>query len=104
MSGRLPRELGRSAAYGAFAAARAGGRVVGWAAAGGIIGRAVAHRLPDLPRKPATIGGALGGVLGCAVLILVAPPESETAWTRLLGAAVVGFAIGATMIVLDAAL
>jgi hypothetical protein len=69
------------------------GRVFGWILLGGILGFGMSYIIPNLPRRSALIAGAAGGLAGAIAFILAVSilPDSLA---RLLGAAILGSAIG----------
>lgn len=61
---------------------------------GGLIGAALGALVPNLPRRPAALAGAIAG-FGAAVLLLLAFGVSADVPGRMLGAMLIGAAIGA---------
>ena len=69
------------------------GRVLGWIILGAILGFGMSYVIPNLPRKNALFAGAAGGLAG-AIAFLIAVPVLPDLLARLLGAAILGAAIG----------
>jgi len=69
------------------------GRVFGWILLGAILGFGMSYVIPNLPRNKALIAGAAGGFAG-AVAFLISVPMFPDLLARLLGAAILGAAIG----------
>ena len=72
------------------------GRIAAWALLGALVGRGMSYFIPNLHARRAMIGGAIGGTLG-AVGFLAAAAQLNDLFGRLLGAAVLGFCIGAVV-------
>ncbi|HUY32919.1 MAG TPA: vWA domain-containing protein [Pirellulales bacterium] len=77
------------------------GRVAGWVILGALVGRGLAWFVPNLDSRRALAGGAAGGAVG-AIAFLAFSFMDETAG-RLLGAALLGAAIGAMLAFVEAA-
>jgi Ca-activated chloride channel homolog len=78
------------------------GMLMGWALLGGLLGRGLAAFVPNLGNLPAIIGGVVGGCAAAAgfagTSLLVGDLPG-----RLLGAALLGFCIGAMIALIEAA-
>jgi Ca-activated chloride channel homolog len=69
------------------------GQVVGWAVLGALVGLGLAFAVPNLPAHRSALAGAGGGAVGALAFLALTVGAGETAG-RLLGAAVLGTAIG----------
>ena len=69
------------------------GRIIGWTILGALVGRGMAFFVPNLNAGKAPIAGALGGAIGAIGFMFAAGLVFDIAG-RLLGAAILGFAIG----------
>ncbi|KAF0172208.1 MAG: hypothetical protein FD161_4099 [Limisphaerales bacterium] len=69
------------------------GQVIGWATLGALLGLGLAFAVPNLPGHRAALAGAGGGVLGALAFLALTGWVGETLG-RLLGAVVLGAAIG----------
>jgi hypothetical protein len=69
------------------------GRVFGWILLGGILGIGMSYVIPNLPRRNSLIAGCAGGLAG-AIAFIIAVPILPDFLARLLGAAILGAAIG----------
>jgi len=70
-------------------------RLIGWALAGAAAGYALGRWTPNLPRRGATRGGLLGGILAALAFSVISQPGDVTNVAgRVLGAALLGFCIG----------
>ena len=69
------------------------GRVFGWILLGAILGFGMSYLIPNLPRMKSLLAGAVGGLVG-AVAFLIAIPILPDLLARLLGASILGAAIG----------
>ncbi len=77
------------------------GFFVGWLLLGALLGFGVSFFIPNLDRKKAALAGLIGGGLG-AIGYLIASPIAE--WVgRAMGAAVLGFAIGLMVALVEVA-
>ena len=79
-------------------------RVICWGIAGGLLGLGLSFRIPNLGQIRGTGGGFVGGLLGgiLFVLLVVLSGGSETT-ARLSGNAAIGFCIGLTIVIIEAA-
>jgi hypothetical protein len=78
---------------GQWAALAPAGRLLGWILLGGLLGRGMAYFIPNLPAKRAAWAGAGGGLVGALAFVASSGSGSDVLG-RLLGAAILGFAIG----------
>ncbi|MFO0956817.1 MAG: VWA domain-containing protein [Isosphaeraceae bacterium] len=69
-------------------------RLLGWGLLGALVGGGMSFFVPNLDRRKALLGGALGGAIGC-VGYLIASGLAGDVGGRLLGAALLGGCIGA---------
>lgn len=69
------------------------GNLFGWTIMGALVGRGMAFFVPNLDRRKAWIGGGAGGAVGAIAFLLAAGLMADVVG-RLLGAAILGFAIG----------
>ncbi|MEQ2006200.1 MAG: VWA domain-containing protein [Limisphaerales bacterium] len=69
------------------------GQIIGWATLGALLGLGLAFAVPNLPGPRAALAGACGGVLGAIAFLALTGWVGETLG-RLLGAVVLGAAIG----------
>ncbi|MEQ8788687.1 MAG: VWA domain-containing protein [Pirellulaceae bacterium] len=79
------------------------GRLLGWTILGALLGLGLAFFVPNLPKLRGLAGGAAGGIVGAIVFVVLDWVLGATAG-RLLGAAVLGFCIGAMIALIEAAL
>lgn len=79
-----------------------GSRVIAWAVWGGLLGAGLAAFVPNLRIGRAAPAGALGGVLGAIGFIAAANGFGDVAG-RVVGAAILGFCIGAMIILAEVA-
>ncbi len=79
-----------------------GSRIVAWAVWGGLLGAGLAAFVPNLRIDRATPAGALGGVLGAIGFIGAANAFGDVTG-RFVGAAILGFCIGAMIILAEVA-
>jgi hypothetical protein len=79
------------------------GRIAGWTLAGLLLGLGIARFVPNLKPSRGLAGGALGGAIGAIGFLLIGLLVSDAAG-RLVGAAIVGFFIGAMIALLEAVL
>ena len=85
---------------GGISAVEIAARILAWAILGSIFGIGMSFFVPNIKRKRAAIGGAVGGMLGGIAFLWVA--ESVSDWAgRLLGAAILGFFIGLMMALVE---
>jgi hypothetical protein len=82
--------------------AAAGGRVLAWALWGGALGWGLSAFVPNLRADRAAPAGAIGGVLGALGFLLAANVFGDVAG-RLAGAAILGFCIGAMIVLAEVA-
>ncbi len=75
-------------------------RIIGWTILGACIGWGLSVVVPNLGRKKAAGGGALGGFIGVIAFVILAGAMSET-WGRLSGAAILGFCIGLALALIE---
>jgi hypothetical protein len=66
------------------------GQIAGWAALGGLLGLGVGQFIPNLAARRAALAGVAGGIAGALALLGM----GESGLGRIVGAAVLGFAIG----------
>ena len=78
------------------------GRLVAWAAGGALLGAGLAPFVPNLQMWRAALGGAGGGWIGAMAFILAARAAGDSAG-RVLGATILGFAIGAMVVLAEVA-
>jgi hypothetical protein len=83
-------------------AAAAGGRVLAWALWGGALGWGLSAFVPNLRADRAAPAGAVGGMLGALGFLLAANVFGDVAG-RLAGAAILGFCIGAMIVLAEVA-
>ena len=77
-------------------------RIMAWAMLGGLVGRGMAFFVPNLPARPALLGGGAGGA-AAALAFLIASSVAGDLVGRLLGAAILGFCIGIMIALVEAA-
>ena len=77
------------------------GRVVAWALLGLGIGYGMGFFVPNLPAKRAGIAGAVGGVIAAYCFLQLGPMVDDRAG-RILGAAILGLAVGMTTVLVEA--
>lgn len=81
---------------------RYAGFLVGWVLLGGLLGRGMAFFIPNLHGWKAAASGAVAGLLGALLFVLTTAPGRE--WLgQLLGAGLLGFAIGAMVALVEIA-
>jgi Ca-activated chloride channel family protein len=78
------------------------GRLLGWALAGALVGAGTAPFIPNLSPPRASLAGLLGGLIG-ALGFMFAALISGDASGRLIGAAIIGFAIGLMVVLAEVA-
>src|SRR5207248_1660535 len=78
-------------------------RAICWGIAGGLLGIALSFRIPNLTAFRGFAGGFAGGIVGGIVFIGISMGGSQT-FGRLLGIAIIGFAIGLMIMLADALL
>jgi len=78
------------------------GRIIGWAVLGALVGRGMAFFVPNLAPRRALAGGAAGGAIGAICFLAFAGPLGDT-FGRLLGAAILGAAIGLLVAIIESA-
>ena len=83
-------------------AAAAGGRILAWALWGGALGWGLSAFVPNLRADRAAPAGAVGGVLGALGFLAAANLFGDVAG-RLVGAAILGFCIGAMIVLAEVA-
>jgi hypothetical protein len=76
------------------------GQAIGWGVLGGLLGGAMTLFIPNLPPKFAVPGGMVGGLVGGIVFILASKFVGEFL-ARGIGAASVGFGIGAMIAIAE---
>jgi hypothetical protein len=76
-------------------------RTICWGTAGGLLGIALSFRIPNLTAFRGFAGGFAGGIVGGIVFIGISLGGSQ-AFGRLLGIAIIGFAIGLMIMLADA--
>ena len=75
-------------------------RIFCWGIAGSFLGLGVGNRIPNLGRLRATIGGAIGGLIGSCFFILFTILVDVSAG-RLLGVITIGFFIGVMIVIFE---
>lgn len=80
----------------------AAGRVISWMLGGALLGIGIAPFIPNLAPLRALAGGAAGGWLGAIGFVVAAKIATDTGG-RLLGAVIVGFAIGCMVMLAETA-
>jgi Ca-activated chloride channel family protein len=68
-------------------------QVLGWTLLGALVGAGMASFVPNLDRRRALVGGAIGGALGCVGYLLASSAVGDVVG-RLLGSALLGGCIG----------
>jgi hypothetical protein len=76
------------------------GRIVAWVLLAGGIALGMTFFVPNLPRRRATFAGAVGGALAAYCFLRIVPETSDTAG-RLLGASILGFIVGAMIVLVE---
>jgi hypothetical protein len=76
-------------------------RAICWGVAGGLLGIALSFRIPNLTALRGFVGGFAGGIVGGVVFIGVSISGSQI-FGRLVGIAIIGFAIGLMIMLADA--
>lgn len=76
------------------------GRMVAWVLLAGGIALGMSFFVPNLPRRRATIGGAIGGALAAYCFLRIVPQMGDTAG-RLLGASILGLIVGALIVLIE---
>ena len=76
------------------------GWIFGWVLLGGILGRGMGLFIPNLETKKAQIAGAIGGFFGALAFLGVSQVAGDLVG-RLVGAAILGFAIGLMVILIE---
>jgi len=79
-----------------------GARLVAWTLLGCGIGFGMGSFVPNLPRHRAAVAGAAGGIVAVVGFLLFAPIVGD-AFSRLLGAAIMGLSIGLMMVLVEVA-
>lgn len=79
------------------------GRMVAWVLLAGGIALGMSYFVPNLPRRRATIGGAIGGALAAACFLRIVPETGDSAG-RLLGASILGLIVGALIVLIETSL
>jgi len=77
------------------------GRLLSWVLLGGGIALGMSYFVPNLPRRRATLGGALGGAAAALAFLRIVPELGDTAG-RLLGAAILGLLAGLMIVLVEA--
>jgi len=82
------------------------GRFAAWTLLGALVGLGMSSIVPNLDRRRAWVGGAIGGAIGVAGFLWIAKAMTDIAqWgdvlARLAGACVLGFAIGLMIALVD---
>jgi hypothetical protein len=85
-----------------FEAVGQAGRVVGWIILGGILGWGMAYVISNLSALRAAIAGAAGGLIGALAFAWISQDVGDLAG-RVAGAAILGFAIGLMVAIVEAA-
>jgi hypothetical protein len=78
------------------------GQVVGWLILGAILGKGMGYFIANLSGSRAAVAGAIGGAVGGLVFISLAQTTEEMT-ARFIGAAILGFAIGLMVAIVEAA-
>ncbi len=76
------------------------GRMVAWVLLAGGIALGMSFFVPNLPRRRATVGGAIGGALAAVCFLRIVPETGDTAG-RLLGASILGLIVGALIVLIE---
>jgi hypothetical protein len=76
------------------------GRIAGWTLVGLLLGLGISRFVPNLKPTRCLAGGALGGAIGAVGFLLIGLLLGDTAG-RFVGAAIVGFCIGAMIALLE---
>src|SRR5262249_42253949 len=77
------------------------GFLAGWLLLGALVGRGVGFVIPNLGARRATLGGAVGGLIGAGAFIGVSGLGDVVG--RFSGAAILGFAIGLMVVLVEVA-
>ncbi len=77
-----------------------GGRIVGWAILGTLLGGGMSFFVPNLQKNRALQAGAIGGTAGAIGFLLVSAVSGDLVG-RLVGAAIVGFFIGLAIALIE---
>ncbi|MGB7950363.1 MAG: hypothetical protein WCH75_21965, partial [Candidatus Binatia bacterium] len=78
------------------------GQIVGWVILGAILGKGMSYFIANLSGSRAALAGAIGGAVSGWVFISVSQ-GAEAITGRLIGAAILGFAIGLMVAIVEAA-
>jgi Ca-activated chloride channel family protein len=70
-----------------------GGRIIGWAILGSLVGGGMSVFVPNLQRGRALQGGAIGGATGAIGFLIISAVSGDLVG-RLVGTAIIGFFIG----------
>lgn len=77
-----------------------GGQLIGWIILGTITGGAMSFFVPNLSKKSALLGGAIGGAIGGVGFLVIASTGVAIAG-RIIGSAIIGFCIGMMIALLE---
>jgi len=77
-----------------------GGRIIGWAILGTLLGGGMSFFVPNLQKNRALQAGAIGGTAGAIGFLLVSAVSGDLVG-RLVGAAIVGFFIGLAIALIE---
>jgi Ca-activated chloride channel family protein len=77
-----------------------GGRIIGWAILGTLLGGGMSFFVPNLQKNRALQAGAIGGTAGAIGFLLVSAVSGDIVG-RLVGAAIVGFFIGLAIALIE---
>lgn len=76
------------------------GQVVGWMVLGGVLGAILSVFIPNLPKMKGGLAGLAGGFVGAAAFLLALALFGEV-FGRLVGAAILGLAIGGMVAIVE---
>jgi hypothetical protein len=76
------------------------GRMVAWVFLAGGIALGMSSFVPNLPRRRATVAGAIGGAIAGYCFLRVVPETGDMAG-RLLGASILGLVVGAMIVLIE---
>lgn len=92
--------LAQKAGFATSALFLGAGQTVGWIVLGGLLGLAMTFFIPNLPRRFAIPGGVIGGLIGGLAFVLANRLAGDVT-ARAIGAASVGFGIGAMIAIAE---
>src|SRR5262245_60080304 len=76
------------------------GRVVAWVLLAAGIALGMTYFVPNLPRRRATVAGAIGGALAAVAFLRIVPQTGDSAG-RLIGATILGLFVGAMIVLVE---